>query len=106
MSGFWLGEPEPEQLILARQAVLDDLGTRTDAARALDISPFRMHKWLERRDRIMAPKPLKRFGHIDVYSMAEWKRWYGDWITRQTPDKGWRNTKMHGEGESFFTYWR
>lgn len=104
MSGFWLGEP-PEQP-LTRQQVLDDLVGKNDIIRTLDIGEPRYRKWLERRDRLHIPSPLKVIGSTPIYSMQEWREWYGRWITRHEPDKGWRNTKLNGQGESFFTYWR
>ncbi len=106
MSGFWLGDQPPDPPALTFQQFVDDLAGRGDILRALDIGEPRFRKWLERAERIEIPRPLKRIGHTDVWSMTEWKTWYGRWITRHDPDKGWRNTKRHGEGESFFTYWR
>lgn len=104
MSGFWLGEPEQQRVTI--QQLLDDLVAKEEILRDLDIGDPRYRKWIERRERIKCPQPLKRLGNVDIYSMAEWRAWYGRWLTRHEPDKGWRNTKHHGEGESFFTYWR
>ncbi len=105
MSGFWLGEPEEPRRGPTLKEIYDDLGTRTDVCRALDITEARMRKWLERRSKINCPQPVKRFGHTDVYSITEWKAWYGNWLARFDPER-WRDTKRHGSGENFFTYFR
>lgn len=110
MTGFWLDSEDPDQAPPAKpwtlKQIYDDLGTKSDVARALDVTQWRVNKWIERRDKIKCPLPIKRLGHIDVYSLQEWKAWYGRWLCHWEPDKGYRNTKVHGEGESFFTYWR
>ncbi len=102
--GFWLGDG-PE-FPLTREQFIADLAGKDEILRDLDIGDARYRKWQERRDRINCPRPLRIIGGTRIYSLAEWRTWYGNWITRHDPDKGWRNTKHHGEGESFFTYWR
>lgn len=104
--GFWLGEPEQKDEAWSLAKVYADLGTRTDVAKALDVTEWRVNRWIERRAKVKCPMPVKRLGHIDAYSLAEWKTWYGRWISREKKDKRVSETKLHGSGESFFTYWR
>jgi hypothetical protein len=85
-----------------------DLGSRIDICKALDVSRYRVNKWILRRERIKAPIPLNRVGNVDVYSVQEWKDWFKDWLNpgrrgRRANSK-WVDAKTHGAGQNFFTY--
>jgi hypothetical protein len=84
--------------------IYDDLGSRWDVAKALDVTDHRMAHWLRRRDQIKCPYPIKRLGHVDVYSIREWKDWHDRWQHDHRDVKNFFNKKPHGGGESFWEY--
>lgn len=109
MNKFYLDEPDeptaPVHWTLAQ--IYADLGTLRDVAKALDVTYWRVHKWVERREKIHCPAPVRRFPRMDVYSIEEWHGWFGVWkkkITRVTPENKWIDAKPNGSGEPFFTY--
>lgn len=58
-----------------------DLATLKDVARELDVTTWRVQKWVERRERVKCPYPVRaNLGGTDVYSMEEWKGWFWRWI--------------------------
>lgn len=103
---FWLDDEDDNRpWTLAR--IYADLGTKVDVCKALDIGEPRMNKWLERRERIKCPQPIRRFGHINVYSIEEWRAWLERWQAKNkqnNPMSKWVRTKPHGSGKPFFTY--
>lgn len=82
-----------------------DLGSRQDISKILDVTPFRVEKWLVRRERVKCPYPVRRIGGMDIYSMQEWRDWFEHWEKSHRRDTKWvEDAKPHGAGQSFFTY--
>lgn len=109
MTDYW-NTPEHEEFKAWSLAdIYDDLGSLSDVCSTLDVTLPRTRRWIERRERIHCPAPIKRIAAADVYSLHEWKTWFTSW---QDPEKRrgrradsrWVNTRPHGSGESFFTY--
>lgn len=87
--------------------VYADLGSRQDISRVLNVSPYRVNNWLVRRDEINSPRPVRRLGHVDVYSMQEWRDWFDRWCAnRAEDDHRFANPKPHGSGEQFWDYFK
>jgi len=80
-----------------------DLGSRRDISRILNVTHFRVDWWLAHRTSVECPYPVRRLGHVDVYSMQEWKDWFARWLANH-PRKDVQEAKPHGSGESFFSY--
>lgn len=92
-----------------------DLALQTTIAEMLDVSTHRMHKWIDRRERIHSPAPLVKLGNLYVYSKQEWKDWFKDWMdpnksvggrTRwgRHDDSKWVNAVTVSKGKPFFTH--
>lgn len=108
MSG-WLIDEEPEAFKPWTLAdIYNDLGSKTDVAKALDVNIYRMQRWVTRRERINSPHPIRRIGHVDIYSIQEWRDWYEAWLDRKRvgrrPDSKWVNATPYGHGTPFFTH--
>lgn len=84
--------------------IYDDLGTREDIARALNVSKIRVTDWINRRDKVNSPQPLRRIGYRDIYSIQQWKDWFRHWQKKHDGDKRTLNYVPHGSGESFWTF--
>lgn len=100
-SSFWMDDDDPAAKKWTMKEIYDDLGTRSDVAAALDITRWRMDKWLDRRPRIECPKPIRRFGLVDVYSIEEWRIWFKVWTEKR--GKWQEHAKPNGAGTPFFT---
>jgi hypothetical protein len=71
----------------------------------LDVTPFRVEKWIVRREKTKSPLPLRRIGGMDLYSIQEWRDWFDQWQEKHRhDDKKITNTKPHGAGQPFFEY--
>lgn len=82
-----------------------DLCCRGEISKLLDVSPFRVEKWIVRREQIKSPHPIRRIGGMDLYSKQEWQDWYARWQEKHGRDSRWiENTKPHGSGQPFFEY--
>jgi len=98
-------EPETPQWTLAD--VYADIVGREEVCRRLNITPYRMARWLskERRERLKVPKPIKRVSGTDLYSMQEWADWFERWQRRLKAGTKWTDEALpHGKNEPFFTY--
>lgn len=107
MSGFWLDDEDDTQQRWTLAQIYADLGTYVDVCKALNIGEPRMRKWLERRERIKCPQPIRKIGGTAVYSIEEWRGWLERWQAknlRNNPTSKWVVTKPHGSGKPFFTY--
>lgn len=65
--------------------VYADLGGIHEIAETLGVTLFRVKRWIERRDSVNSPRPVRilRAGHI--YSLAEWQAWFALWrLTRNS----------------------
>lgn len=110
MTTNWFGveddEDEYKQWTLAD--IYNDLGSRSDICRTLNVTPYCLHNWLCRRERIKFPQPVLRVGNVDVYSLQECKDWYRRWKDParkgRREDSKWMNPKPYGAGASFFTF--
>lgn len=108
MTDYW-NTPEQEEFKPWSLAdIYDDLGSLRDICQTLDVTEPRVRRWIERRERIRCPLPIKRIAVTDVYSMHEWKTWFKTWTDPERrgrrADSKWVNTRPHGSGENFFTY--
>ena len=63
------------------QQIYDDLGTLEDVAEALDVTPRRVRAWIERRERVNSPVPVKKLKMLNLYSIEEWRGWFARWST-------------------------
>lgn len=102
MTRFWLDDEEEKTWTL--QDIYDDLASRSEIAAMLDINVWRMERWLQRRDRISCPSPIKRIGQTDVYSRQEWRDWYARWCADPRRAKWVENAKGNGDGLPFFDH--
>ena len=85
--------------------IYDDLGSRDDVARALNVTRSRMHDWMRRRETNNSPHPIKRIGHVDVYSIQEWRDWLRRWEAAHADNKQFQKVKPHNSaGVNFWEY--
>jgi hypothetical protein len=61
------------------QDVYDDLGGVYEVAEALDVSLLRVKRWIERRSFTHCPLPVRKLKNNCIYSIMEWRSWYGYW---------------------------
>ncbi len=65
------------------QQLYDDIVGLSDIHKILGVKDFRVKRWVERRETVGCPKPIKRVGMTDLYSASEWQGWYAVWkVTR------------------------
>lgn len=63
--------------------VYEDIVGLAEVAEGLGVQKFRVNRWVERRESVGCPKPVRvlKLGHL--YSMTEWRGWYALWkVTR------------------------
>lgn len=99
MTGFWLDD-EPEKTWTLKD-IYDDLGTITDVAADLDITIWRMHMWIKRKERVKCPEPIRTIGSTHVYSMQEWRDWFQRWSTNPSRVRWQERSKPNGSGLPF-----
>lgn len=59
-----------------------DLGSSSDITLALNIRPRRFTNWIQRREELGCPKPIRKFGPTPVYSIQEWRDWYAKFLDK------------------------
>lgn len=96
------GDDEQQRWTLAQ--IYDDLTSKENIPRALNVTEARLHNWIRRREEIKCPYPIKRLSGVDIYSMQEWRDWYARWEAAHENDKSFAAVKPHGHGESFWSY--
>lgn len=75
-----------------RSAVYADLGGTKEIAEALGVTVFCVRRWLERRDEIGCPAPVRVLASGKVYSIAEWRGWHAVWRVTRGPRSWARKT--------------
>lgn len=91
------GNEDLQPWTLAR--IYDDLVCRAEIQQRLNIRPHRLADWIAHRDRLHCPRPLKRIGHIDVYSLQEWVDWYATWEADHKNHKSFTRRKPNPKNE-------
>ncbi len=102
-------EPPRQEKVWTLADIYDDLGTKKDVARALDVLNSRIAHWCQRRERIRCPEPVRILGGAEIYSIEEWRAWFEAWKNgrRHQPRRFAQitvNAKKYGEGDAFFTH--
>lgn len=93
MTTNWFGEPdlpeddEPKPWTLAD--IYADLGTLKDVSAYLNINPHRARMWVDRREIIKCPYPVRKFGTMHIYSMQEWADWFEHFKKGKKPGTSW-----------------
>lgn len=87
MNWFLEEEDAPKPWTLAD--IYADLCQKGDIIRELGITQWRLSRWIERRDRIRCPHPVRTFANVQLYSMQEWKDWYAAWLAKHPNDTKW-----------------
>ncbi len=93
-----------EQKLWTLKDIYDDLVSRQDLPRALNVTPRRFVGWLDRREDLGCPMPIKRLGHVDIYSLQEWKDWYERFLAAREHKRKVMEASPHGHGEAFWSY--
>ncbi len=110
MSNFFLDDddpPPPPAKQWTLQDIYNDLGTLDDVARDLNVTIWRVNKWMERRERIRCPQPVRSFPRMNLYSLQEWRGWFDRWLKRvgrNNPNNKFVKAKPYSQPQSFFTY--
>lgn len=60
--------------------VYADLGGISEVAVALGVGIHRVKHWLERRDTVNCPQPVRELKMGHVYSIGEWQGWFKLWM--------------------------
>ena len=68
------------------QIYADLCGTR-ELAKQLNVTLSRLLHWIACRDTNECPYPVRRIGKSDIYSLAQWKMWFGLWELKHITDK-------------------
>lgn len=102
MARFWLDDEEEQVWTL--QDIYDDLASAPEVAAMLDVTIWRMQRWLTRRERIKSPLPIKRIGMTDIYSRQEWRDWYARWCADPRRAKWLEHAKGNGANLPFFEH--
>lgn len=61
------------------QQIYDDIGGIHEVAQELDVTIYRLRRWIERRDTTNCPLPVKRLTSTYLYSIEEWRGWFSRW---------------------------
>lgn len=75
------------------QEIYDDLGGFREVATDLDVTVWRLKKWIERRETTNCPLPVRVLSNIHLYSMEEWRGWYRRWAATRGYEAKSRPTK-------------
>lgn len=86
--------------------IYDDLCTKGDLPKALNVSEARVHHWMRSQEQVKCPLPVKRLSHIHVYSLQEWKDWYTAWLAKHPNNKQVTEGKPYGHGEAFWSHFQ
>lgn len=110
MTGWYLDEDDSDFKPWTLADIYDDLGSRRDVARVLDVNFTRVIKWIDRAEHTNCPLPVKRIGGVDIYSMQEWKDWFKAWLDPsrkgRRKDSKWVAATTYDHGKSLFAYER
>lgn len=80
--------------------VYDDLGGPVEVAEALNVTIWRVRAWIERRERVHCPQPVRKLTNAHIYSIAEWQGWYRRWSqtrgyeAQERPTKGYTPKRL------------
>lgn len=69
---------EELETITAAELYEDIVGV-WEVAHVLGVPIRRVRRWIERREQILCPKPIKTLHCGFLYSLADWKGWYALW---------------------------
>jgi hypothetical protein len=64
---------------------LDDVGGTAEVAAHLHVPKARVSRWIERRDAVHCPAPVKELTGGNLYLLSEWRAWHALW----TSTRGW-----------------
>jgi hypothetical protein len=71
---------EPES---AEEDIYADLVGVAEVADGLGVGLYRVKRWIERREHVGCPNPVRTLRLGNVYSMQEWRGWFALWrVTR------------------------
>lgn len=60
-----------------------DLGGVSEVAERLDVSVFRVRRWIERRDSTKCPLPVRMLRNGAIFDLRAWEGWFALWrLTR------------------------
>ena len=76
-----------------RRLTYEDLGGVAEVAADLGVPEPRVKRWIERRDVVNSPEPVKPLRGLRLYSITAWRAWYRDWLAT-------RNRNRDGDGTS------
>jgi len=65
------------------QDIIDDMVGLQEVAQELGVGMYRLKRWIDRRESTNCPRPVKKLGQGNLYSLADWKGWFAWWrVTR------------------------
>jgi hypothetical protein len=81
-----------------------DLGSASDVAEVLNVTPRRITGWTKARDNNGCPHAIRQFGPTMVYSIREWQDWYVRYLDRYPylENYGDENQRLLNEARRFF----
>jgi hypothetical protein len=89
----WFGEPDlpeddnPQPWTLAD--IYADLGTINDVSAHLNVNSHRVRMWIDRRERLNSPRPVREFGSVHIYSIQQWADWFENFKKGKKPGTRW-----------------
>lgn len=87
MNWFLEEDDAPKPWTLAD--IYADLCQIADIARELNVNHHRVKRWMDRREKIRCPYPVREFANVNLYSMQEWKDWYAAWLAKHPNETKW-----------------
>lgn len=87
------GDEQVQPWTLAR--IYDDLVCLSEIGVRLNVRTRRVTDWIMNRERVKCPRPVKRLGHVDVYSFQEWADWYAAWEESHKTYRSFNGFKPH-----------
>lgn len=85
--------------------VYNDMATREEVCEALNITTYRMARWLQRKEKTKPPLPIRTFASTHVYSIQEWRDWFANYLETQPRARAVNHkTKPYGAGKPFWEH--
>ncbi len=76
-----------------------DLVGVPEIAAGLGVSVFRVRRWIERRASTGCPSPVRVLSCGNIYSLADWRGWFGLWRLTRGSETWNRKSKDGTPGE-------
>jgi hypothetical protein len=82
---------EDDHDAISLQDIFNDLGSIAEIAATLGVGKARVARWIERRESVMCPAPVRSLSSLHIYLLSDWINWYRVWKVTRGSETWWTN---------------